>query len=146
MAGRLIEVELRVRDVDRSLRFYRDLLGLPFGQPEVHQDGGARHVHATWGAWAAGAKDFLLFNIYPAETGEESRAHVGFGVEDLDAVHATLEHAGVEVVHAPEARPWGKTGVYRDPDGNTISVMQRPRENSDVSGAERRALPEETTP
>jgi catechol 2,3-dioxygenase-like lactoylglutathione lyase family enzyme len=95
VAGRLIEVELRVRDVDRSLRFYRDLLRLPFGQPEVHQDGGARHVHAAWGSWAEGAKDFLLFNIYPAETGEESRANVGFAVEDLDEVHATLERAGV---------------------------------------------------
>jgi catechol 2,3-dioxygenase-like lactoylglutathione lyase family enzyme len=128
----LIEVELRVRDVDRSLRFYRDLLGLPFGQPEVHQDGGAPHVHAAWGSWAEGAKDFLLFNIYPAETSEESRANVGFAVEDLDKVHATLEHAGVDVIHPPAARAWGRTGAYRDPDGNTISVTQQPGESSGV--------------
>lgn len=139
VAGRLIEVELRVRDVDRSLRFYRDLLGLPLGQPEVHQDGGARHVHASWGSWAEGAKDFLLFNIYPAETGEESRASVGFAVEDLDQVHATLERAGVDVVRPPEVRVWGRTGVYRDPDGNTISVTEQPRERSEVSGTEPRA-------
>jgi catechol 2,3-dioxygenase-like lactoylglutathione lyase family enzyme len=132
VAGRLIEVELRVRDVDRSLRFYRDLLRLLFGQPEVHQDGGARHVHAAWGSWAEGAKDFLLFNIYPAETVEESRANVGFAVEDLDEVHATLERAGVHVVHPPEVRAWGRTGVYRDPD-------EQPRERSEVSGAELRA-------
>jgi catechol 2,3-dioxygenase-like lactoylglutathione lyase family enzyme len=138
VAARLIEVELRVRDVDRSLRFYRDLIGLPLGEPEVHQDGGARHVHATWGSWADGAKDFLLFNIYPAEAGEESHADVGFAVDDLDGVHARLERAGVHVVHPPEVRAWGKTGVYRDPDGNTISVTQQPRERSEVAEADRR--------
>lgn len=139
VASRLIEVELRVRDVDRSLRFYRDLLGLPVGDPEVHRDGGARHVHAAWGSWAEGSEDFLLFNIYPAETGAESRANVGFAVEDLDGVHARLEGAGVEIIHAPTARAWGRTAVYRDPDGNTISVTEQPRAGSEVSGAERRA-------
>jgi len=126
MTVRLIEVELRVGDVDRSLRFYRDLLGLPFGQPEVHRDGGARHVHATWGSWAEEASDFFLLNLYPAESGDVSRTNLGFGVKDLAEVHATLERAGVDVVHPPEARAWGRTAVYRDPDGNTVSVMQLP--------------------
>jgi len=125
VAAQLIEVELRVRDVDRSLRFYRDLVGLPLGQPEVHEDGGTRHVHAAWGSWSNG-KGYLLFNIYPAETGEATRASIGFAVEDLDGVHATLERAGADVLHGPEARPWGRTAVYRDPDGNTISVTQLP--------------------
>ncbi len=126
MAARLIEVELKVRDLDRSLRFYRDLLGLPLGQPEVHEDGGLRHAHASRGSWSDGAKDFLLFNIYPAETGQESRTNVGFAVEDLDGLHARLKSAGVDVVHPPEAKSWGRTAVYRDPDGNTISVTQLP--------------------
>ncbi|HVS07923.1 MAG TPA: VOC family protein [Candidatus Dormibacteraeota bacterium] len=130
MAARLIEVELRVRDLERSVRFYRDLLGLPLGQPEVHADGGLRHAHASRGSWSNGAEDFLLFNIYPAETGEESRTNVGFAVEDLDGLHATLKRAGVDVVHPPEAKPWGRTAVYTDPDGNTISVTQLPSEGS----------------
>ena len=125
MTTRLIEVELRVADVDRSLRFYRELLGLALGQPEVHEDS-ARHVHASWGSWAEGANDFLLFNIYPAETGERSRASVGFAVEDLAGLHVTLIQAGVDVVRPPEARPWGITAAYRDPDGNTVSVTELP--------------------
>jgi hypothetical protein len=28
-------------------------------------------------------------------------------VEDLDEVHATLERAGVHVVHPPEVKDWG---------------------------------------
>lgn len=136
MTARLIEVELRVRDLDRSLRFYRDVVGLPLGQPEVHQDGGARHVHAAWGSWADG-KDYLLFNIYPAEIGQESRASVGFAVQDLDGVHATLERAGVDIVHGPQARPWGRSAAYRDPDGNRIFLTQMPSDESESSGAQR---------
>lgn len=51
MGGRLIEVELRVGDVERSIRFYRDLLGMPVGDPERHGEQDATHAHATWGAW-----------------------------------------------------------------------------------------------
>ncbi len=126
MVARLIEVELRVRDLDRSLRFYRDLLGLPVGDPEVHDGGRVRHAHATWGSWAHGAEGFLLFNLCPAEAGEVTHASVGFMVDDLDAAHARLERAGAAVVRPPETRPWGRTAVYRDPDGNTISLMQQP--------------------
>ncbi len=136
MSVRLIEVELRVRDLDRSVRFYRDLLGLPLGDPELHQAAGARHVHAAWGTWSTGGRDFFLFTISPAEADEESRASVGFAVADLDGVHARLEREGVEVVHPPEARSWGRTAVYRDPDGNRISVTQQPRERGEASGAE----------
>ncbi len=130
MGSRLIEVEFRVRDVDRSLRFYRDVVGLPFAGTEVHDGEGARHAHATWGSWAKGAGDFLLFNLYPARAGEETGASVGFVVADLDAVHARLEREGVEVVRPPEARPWGRTAVYRDPDGNKISLIEEPRKAS----------------
>jgi len=127
MTVRLMEVELRVRDLGRSIRFYRDLVGLPLGDPEVHDGEGAHHAHATWGKWAGEAKDFLLFNLYPAEPGKESRSSVGFVVEDLDQAHTRLAGAGVEVVRPPEKRSWGETAVYRDPDGNTVSLMQQPR-------------------
>ena len=33
-------------------------------------------------------------------------------------------------VHPPEPKSWGRTAVYRDPDGNTISVTQLPGEDS----------------
>src|SRR5258708_19253527 len=130
MAARLIEVELMGRDLDRSLRFYRDLLGLPLGQPELHEDGGLRHAHASRGSWSDGAEDFLLFNIYPAETGQESRTNVGFAVEDLDGLHARLKRAGVDVVHPPEATSCARTAIYRHPPGNTISVTELPGKDS----------------
>lgn len=122
-AARLIEVELRVRDVDRSCAFYRQL-GVDVGDPDTDEPDGPRHSHATWGRW--GSEDFLMLNIYPASDGLPSHASIGLSVSDLDALHARLVSDGVEVVRPPERRPWGRSAVYQDPDGNTVSLTERP--------------------
>lgn len=125
--GRLIEVELRVRDVDRSAAFYR-MVGAPVGEPEVHGGEDVRHVHAGWGTWSReGSESYLLLNIYPADLGAEGRVSIGFVVDDLDAIHARLDREKVTVVEPPVRRPWGRMAVYRDPDGNTVSPTERPR-------------------
>lgn len=122
--ARLIEVELHVSDVERSRRFYQ-ALGVDVGEPEVHEGEGIRHAHAVWGKWdAEGA--FLMLNLYPA-TSATSRVSIGFVAEDLDGLHRRLTRDGVEVVTPPGAQPWGRVATYRDPDGNTVSVTERPR-------------------
>lgn len=123
---KLIEVTIRVRDVERSRTFYESL-GVKCGPVDADEPGGPRHVHATWGSWSATSDDFLMLNIYPAEEAASPSAELGFATDDLDALHARLVAAGVEVVHAPDVRPWGTMATYRDPDGNTVSVSQRPR-------------------
>lgn len=124
--ARPIEIELRVRDVDRSRAFYR-LIGCPIDEPETHKGEEDRHAHASWGSWSAAADDFLLLSLYPASAGAESRIAIGFVVDDLDAAHRALLGAGVEVIRAPEQRPWGRMATYRDPDGNSVGLTERPR-------------------
>jgi predicted enzyme related to lactoylglutathione lyase len=126
VSSRLIEVELRVADLERALRFYRDLVGLPFGGIETHEGDDTQHAHATWGEWNE-RKEFLMLNIYAAGDAGSTKASIGFGVEDLDAVHARLVGAGAIVTRAPERRPWGASATYRDPDGNTLSLTEAPR-------------------
>jgi len=123
VSARLIEIELRVRDVVRSARFYRDLVGVTVGDVETHDADSEPHVHATWGEWAPNEPSLLMLNIYPA-AGPVSSSHIGFAVSDLAATHARLAAANVEVLQAPADRPWGKTGAYRDPDGNTVSLTE----------------------
>jgi predicted enzyme related to lactoylglutathione lyase len=127
--SRLIEVELRVGDLERTLRFYRDLVGLPFGDIETHEGDDTQHAHATWGDWDARG-EFLMVNLYPAGDGPPTKASIGFVVDDLDAVHARLVSADAIVTRAPERRPWGASATYRDPDGNTVSLTEGPREKS----------------
>jgi predicted enzyme related to lactoylglutathione lyase len=127
--SRLIEVELRVGDLERALRFYRDLVGLPFGVVETHEGDDTQHAHATWGEWDERG-EFLMINLYPAGDAGPTKASIGFVVDNLDAVHARLVSAGAIVTRAPERRPWGASATYRDPDGNTVSLTEGPRDKA----------------
>ena len=127
MSSRLIEVELRVRDLERALSFYRDLVGLPFGDIETHEGDDTKHAHATWGDWD-GRREFLMVNLYPARDAGPTKASIGVVVDHLDAVHARLVSAGAIVTRAPERRPWGASATYQDADGNTVTLTERPSE------------------
>jgi lactoylglutathione lyase len=132
MQARLLEIELRVADVERSLRFYRDLVGVPIGDLETHESDTESHAHATWGQWKSGETTLLMLNIYPASA-EKTRTRIGFSVPDLDAAHDRLRAAGTHILQAPVMQPWGRTASYVDPDGNTVSLTEAPREGTNLS-------------
>jgi predicted enzyme related to lactoylglutathione lyase len=127
MPARLMEIELRVADVERSRHFYRDLIGVPVGDVETHGTGTQPHVHATWGDWSGADPSLLMLNIYPADPDRTTATRFGFVVPDLDAVDERLRAASTAVIEAPQAKPWGRSAIYRDPDGNTVSLTEAPR-------------------
>jgi predicted enzyme related to lactoylglutathione lyase len=122
-AIRLIVTELRVADLERSLHFYRELLGVPFADIERHEDDDVPHAHASWGSWR-GDEQFVRLNIYPRGAGAATCTVLGFMVKDLAVTHERLLRATVEVVAAPAQKPWGRTASYRDPDGNEVGLTQ----------------------
>jgi predicted enzyme related to lactoylglutathione lyase len=127
VSSRLIEVELRVSDLEHALHFYRDLVGLPFGDIETHEGDDTKHAHATWGDWD-GRQEFLMFSLYPAGGAGATKASIGVVVDDLEAIHARLVSARAIVTRAPERRPWGASATYQDADGNTVTLTERPSE------------------
>ena len=122
-AIRLIDTELRVADLERSLHFDRELLGLPFAATERHEDDDVPHAHASWGSWR-GDEHFVRLNVYPRGTRDVTHAVLGFMVDDLGLIHERLLRAGVEVVSVPEEKPWGRTASFRDPDGNEVGLTE----------------------
>lgn len=117
---RLAFLALHVRDLDRSLRFYRDALGIPLEWSGRDVPGEPDHLEVSWREGA-----YLHFALFPG--GTTQGAHASFFVDDVEAAHARAVAAGAHVVQEPRDEPWGRTAAYRDPDGNLVALTQPPR-------------------
>ena len=124
---RLTFIALSVADLPRSVRFYRDWLGLPLEHTSHDAElndpwyGGD---HAAY-SWTQGA--FMHFALYPARLPQRpvtTGCQIGFHLTDFAAVHERMTGAGVEVVQSPRNEPWGQTVRYLDPDANIVSITQ----------------------
>jgi catechol 2,3-dioxygenase-like lactoylglutathione lyase family enzyme len=115
----------RVRDLEASLRFYRDILGLiPFGLEEYHR--GERPLVSL-----RVTEDFILHLTpdpefeRPSTGGYDHLALVVAGAE-RDEVAAYLESRGVEIEKTFDsitgARGDGPALYVRDPDGYRIEL------------------------
>jgi catechol 2,3-dioxygenase-like lactoylglutathione lyase family enzyme len=137
-------VAVGVRDMERSLPFYRDVLGLPVAadQEEDAGFGGRRRaVYLRWGDDPHASFVVLDQQLERPEQGEPAALfdigvhHFGFWVDDVEGVAARARDAGVELVVEPSIGdtwlygepPGGKVKVafLRDPDGNIVQVDQR---------------------
>ncbi len=116
-------VVLEVADLDRSIIFYRDLLGLPLRR-EDHRQGEDRWISGDHAATSWREGHFLHFALYQAKGVVTTNVQIGFMTGELDAYHERLVEAEVTVDHPPRQEPWGCTSRYRDPDGNSVSLTQ----------------------
>ena len=120
--GRIIALIVEVQDVERSLRFYRDLLGIPLRRDLDH--GGTDRWISGDHAALSWHDSFFHFALYKSKGAVTRDLQIGFPVGDLDAMHKTLVAAGVPVDVEPRDEPWGRTARYRDPDGNSVSLTE----------------------
>ena len=113
LVSRIAVVYLYVRDVDRSCRFYRDLLGIPL-------DGDEQWVEAT----LPGGVRFALHRVHDG-VGELSSGtvHVDLQVEDASAAAERLRAAGVEVRETMR-EDWGTAVEVLDPDGYRLYLLE----------------------
>jgi len=111
----LVEVVLYVRDMDRSVQFYRDTLRI-----EVE------YQSATWTTLRTGVCTLALHATDRREPGR-GEPDPTFRIADVDAEHARLASAGVDVSEIREPAPGIRVFDARDPDGNRISIESRSR-------------------
>jgi catechol 2,3-dioxygenase-like lactoylglutathione lyase family enzyme len=138
----LDHVGITCADLEASLHFYRDLLGVPLRARGENEMLAAGHAGAKY-AWAdlELPDGRVLELIEPAERGGEpvprgtlrpGSAHTGLRVRDLDAMLARLGGAGVEpldpAVTLQEPGAWHgcRIAYVRDPDGHAVELVQRP--------------------
>ena len=120
--GRIIALILEVSDVERSLHFYRDLLGVPLRR-DLDHGGTDRWISGDHAAYSW-HDSFFHFALYKSKNVVTRDVQLGFPVGNLDEAHAKLKVAGVPVDIEPRDEPWGRTARYRDPDGNSVSLTE----------------------
>ena len=123
-------VILFVADLERSVGFYRDVLGVPF---KLEGDGYVEFATqgTKFGLYARDRLDELTGQgtEAPGQPGGE----VVFLVEDVDAEAERLRAAGVAILKGPVDRPWGHRTVHvEDPDGFVVELaVEIPRQPSE---------------
>ena len=123
---------ITVNDVDESLPFYRDALGL-----EVQNDvasGDFRWV--TLGSDAQPGLGIVLSEPHAGRSQTEGDAiqelltkgslpMLVFASDDLDATFESVRASGAEVLQEPKDQGWGpRDCAFRDPSGNHVRVSQ----------------------
>jgi catechol 2,3-dioxygenase-like lactoylglutathione lyase family enzyme len=146
MQPRINVISLAVAELDRSLGFYRDGLGLPTeGVIGTEFKGDATAPDGTIVTFPLGGG--LILALYPrtelakdaavaftpAKTGEFSIGHAVATRTEVDEVIAQAEAAGAIVTERPHDRPWGiYSGYFQDPDGHLWEILW----NSALDGVE----------
>jgi predicted enzyme related to lactoylglutathione lyase len=118
----LMEVILRVEDVDRTVDFYRQVFGMEF-QADDHNGALPTHYDACGGAWDP--EGFFMLTIYPAD-GRPTKASVGFGVPDLDATwNRAVEGGATELTPPTDSGYMPRHATFEDTAGNRVNLYQR---------------------
>jgi catechol 2,3-dioxygenase-like lactoylglutathione lyase family enzyme len=145
-------IAIGVRDMDKSLHFYRDLLGLKVSLDTMENVGGLKTLftnpqkgkrRAVYMRYEDGPHaSFIVLSQNPGETpGEAIKLdqvgvhHFAFWVDDLRARVEKLKAAGVPILVPPMesdtiayGEPAGKkvlTSLFQDPDGIIVQFDQR---------------------
>jgi lactoylglutathione lyase len=112
---------VRVADLDASLRFYRDALGLEV--VSVKESSAGRYTLTYLAAPGDGeAQIELTYNWDPElYTGGRNFGHVAYEVGDIYAVCRRLQEHGVTISRPPRD---GHMAFVRSPDGISIELLQ----------------------
>ena len=113
---------VRVTDVEASLRFYRDALGLELlRQRDVPAGRFTLYFLAAPGQPDAQVE--LTHNWDPeAYTGGRNFGHLAYEVDDIYATCTHLQAQGVAILRPPRD---GRMAFVRSPDGISIELLQK---------------------
>lgn len=103
---------LLVSNMESSIKFYRDKLGLV-----------VKNISDEWTEFFTSG---TVLALHPAKTRVKHNPNmlVGFMVSDLGSIADDLRSKGVKFFKEPKEESFGKHAVVEDPDGHLISIAE----------------------
>ena len=110
MAAKLNYVIEFVGDMDRAVKFYRDVVGLPL-----------KFQSPGWSEFSTGE---TTLGLHPAsEKNAAGKVELGFNVPDLDKFYADMTTKGVKFAMPPKKQDFGGVlAQFEDSEGAFVSV------------------------
>jgi lactoylglutathione lyase len=124
---RMLHTMIRVGDLERSLAFYRDVLGMRLLRRKDYPEGRFTLAFVGYGAEDTNTVVELTHNWdtthYELGTGF---GHLALGVDDVYATCAALRSRGARIVREPGPMKHGGSEIafIEDPDGYRIELIQ----------------------
>ena len=152
MITKLLHTRYRVQDLEKSVSFYRDVLGLRVTADKVEEFPQAPGLppaqrRACYLRWVDGPHaSFIVLDQQitnaiegsPAKLFQMGVHHFAFWVDDLDTMMERVRAAGITVLMGNDGGPGADTVMYgeppggrvksvflRDPEGNFVQLDQR---------------------
>lgn len=114
MFNRIGAVILLVSDMKKSLKFYRDTLGMEL-----------KKESEDWIEFVKQGTTVLA--LHPTKKMKMTKTNsmlVGFNVSNLESVCSELEKKEVKFYKKLTEEPFGKHAIIKDPDGHLISLTE----------------------
>jgi lactoylglutathione lyase len=123
MVKKLLHTRYRVEDLDKTVAFYKDVLGLQ----EVRRSQSGRGSHLVFFK-APGSEELIEICKYdgsgPVSVGYDL-THLAFEVEDMDAFAKHAESLGYPLSDGPHSSSNGSIIAFVDaPEGYEIELIQ----------------------
>ncbi|MEB3171072.1 MAG: lactoylglutathione lyase [Synechococcaceae cyanobacterium] len=124
---RLLHTMLRVGDLERSLAFYTEVLGMRLLRRKDYPAGRYTLAFVGYGDESEHAVLELTHNWdTTAYTLGEGYGHIALGVDDIHAVCEGIRAKGGRVVREPGPKQHGSTVIafVEDPDGYKVELIE----------------------
>ena len=124
---RILHTMIRVGDLDRSLRFYTEVLGMRLLRRQDYPDGKFTLAFVGYGEEADEAVIELTYNwgVDQYDLGN-AFGHIAIGVQGINETCAEIKRRGGKVVREPGPMKHGATVIafVEDPDGYKLELIE----------------------
>ncbi|MGV7223908.1 MAG: VOC family protein [Nitrospinales bacterium] len=110
-----------VTDLERSLNFYQNILGLTL---LFKQD--------NWAEFSIGGQRLAIHKVKSMDAQQETGAVVSFETQSIEELSNSLKDKGVQFAKEIQSFPYGKLASFYDPDKNVIGLYEPPPKNADT--------------